>query len=304
MEYVLATQGLSKHYKDFKALDNLTMHVPKGSIYGFVGRNGAGKTTLIRVICGLQAPTAGSYLLYGTDCTRKEIAQIRRRMGAVVETPSIYLDLTAEDNLKEQFRVLGVPSDDGIPELLKLVGLEDTGKKKARNFSLGMKQRLGIAVALAGSPDFLVLDEPVNGLDPQGIIDIRELILKLNRERNITVLISSHILDELSRLATHYGFIDSGRIVKELSARELEAACRKCLRVEVTDTRVLARVLDGMGLEYKILTEGKADIFAQPVISQLSAALDREGCQLLSAQERDESLESYFINLVGGGPRD
>ena len=211
MEYVLATQGLSKHYKDFKALDNLTMHVPKGSIYGFVGRNGAGKTTLIRVICGLQAPTAGSYLLYGTDCTRKEIAQIRRRMGAVVETPSIYLDLTAEDNLKEQFRVLGVPSDDGIPELLKLVGLEDTGKKKARNFSLGMKQRLGIAVALAGSPDFLVLDEPVNGLDPQGIIDIRELILKLNRERNITVLISSHILDELSRLATHYGFIDSGR---------------------------------------------------------------------------------------------
>ncbi len=303
MEYVLATQGLSKHYKDFKALDNLTMHVPKGSIYGFVGRNGAGKTTLIRVICGLQAPTAGSYLLYGTDCTRKEIAQIRRRMGAVVETPSIYLDLTAEDNLKEQFRVLGVPSDDGIPELLKLVGLEDTGKKKARNFSLGMKQRLGIAVALAGSPDFLV-GEPVNGLDPQGIIDIRELILKLNRERNITVLISSHILDELSRLATHYGFIDSGRIVKELSARELEAACRKCLRVEVTDTRALARVLDGMGVDYKILSDGQADVFAQLNISQLSRALDGEGCELLSAQERDESLESYFVNLVGGASHD
>ena len=304
MEYVLATQGLSKHYKDFKALDNLTMHVPKGSIYGFVGRNGAGKTTLIRVICGLQAPTAGSYLLYGTDCTRKEIAQIRRRMGAVVETPSIYLDLTAEDNLKEQFRVLGVPSDDGIPELLKLVGLEDTGKKKARNFSLGMKQRLGIAVALAGDPDFLVLDEPVNGLDPQGIIDIRELILKLNRERRITVLISSHILDELSRLATHYGFIDSGRMVKELSARELEAACRKCLRIEVTDTRALARVLDGMGVEYKILDDGKADVFAQVNISQLSKALDNQGCELLSAQERDESLESYFVNLVGGGSHD
>ena len=181
MEYVLVAQGLSKHYKDFKALDNLTMHVPKGSIYGFVGRNGAGKTTLIRLICGLQAPTTGSYLLYGTDFTRKELAKVRRRMGAVVETPSIYLDLTAEDNLKEQFRVLGVPSDDGIPELLKLVGLEDTGKKKARNFSLGMKQRLGIAVALAGDPDFLVLDEPVNGLDPQGIIEIREVILKLKR---------------------------------------------------------------------------------------------------------------------------
>ena len=304
MEYVLATQGLSKHYKDFKALDNLTMRVPKGSIYGFVGRNGAGKTTLIRLICGLQAPTSGSYLLYGTDFTRKEIAKVRRRMGAVVETPSIYLDLTAEDNLKEQFRVLGVPSDDGVPELLKLVGLEDTGKKKARNFSLGMRQRLGIAVALAGDPDFLVLDEPVNGLDPQGIIEIRELILKLNRERNITVLISSHILDELSKLATHYGFIDGGRIVKELSARELEAACRKCLRVEVTDTRALARVLDGMGVDYKILSDGQADVFAQLNISQLSRALDGEGCELLSAQERDESLESYFVNLVGGGSHD
>ena len=300
MEYVLVTQGLSKHYKDFKALDGLTMHVPKGSIYGFVGRNGAGKTTLIRLICGLQSPTAGTYALYGTDSGDKGIAAIRRRMGAVVETPSIYLDLTAEDNLKEQFRVLGVPSDDGIPDLLRLVGLEDTGKKKARNVSLGMKQRLGIAVALAGDPDFLVLDEPVNGLDPQGIIEIRELILKLNRERRITVLISSHILDELSKLATHYGFIDSGRIVKERSARELEAACRKCLRVQVTDTRPLARVLDQMGLDYKILDDGQADVYAQVNISQLSRALDTEGCELLSAQERDESLESYFVNLVGG----
>ena len=304
MEYVLTTQGLSKHYKDFKALDDLSMHVPKGAIYGFVGRNGAGKTTLIRLICGLQSPTAGTYALYGVDSRDKGLPRVRRRMGAVVETPSIYLDLTARDNLREQLRVLGVPSDDGIPQLLKLVGLEDTGNKKARNFSLGMKQRLGIAVALAGDPDFLVLDEPVNGLDPQGIIDIRELILKLNRERNITVLISSHILDELSKLATHYGFIDGGRMVKELSARELEAACRKCLRIEVTDTRALARVLDGMGVEYKILDDGKADLFAQVNISQLSKALDNQGCELLSAQERDESLESYFVNLVGGGSND
>ena len=300
MEYVLTTQGLSKHYKDFKALDDLSMHVPKGAIYGFVGRNGAGKTTLIRLICGLQSPTAGTYALYGADSRDKGLSRARRRMGAVVEAPSIYLDLTARDNLREQLRVLGAPTDDGIPQLLKLVGLEDTGSKKARNFSLGMKQRLGIAVALAGDPDFLVLDEPVNGLDPQGIIEIRELILKLNRERRITVLISSHILDELSKLATHYGFIDSGRIVKELSARELEAACRKCLRVEVTDTRALARVLDQMGVDYKILDDGQADLYAQMNISQLSRALDGEGCELLSAQERDESLESYFVNLVGG----
>ena len=303
MDYVLTASGLWKSYKGFHALSGLAMRVPRGAIYGLVGRNGAGKTTLIRLICGLQAPSSGSYALFGLDSRSKDIHKARRRMGAVVETPSIYLDLSAADNIKEQYRVLGVPSDEGTAQLLKLVGLGDAGRKKARNFSLGMRQRLGIAIALAGDPDFLVLDEPVNGLDPQGIIETRELILKLNRERQITVLISSHILDELSRLATHYGFIDSGRMVKEISAQELEAACRKCLRVEVTDTRILARVLDGMGLEYKILAEGKADIFAQPVISQLSAALDREGCQLLSALERDENLEGYFINLVGGGSK-
>ena len=301
MEYVLTTQGLSKHYKSFKALDALTMHVPKGSIYGFVGRNGAGKTTLIRVICGLQAPTSGEYALYGIDSREKAIARSRRRMGAVVETPSIYLDMTAEDNLKEQYRVLGLPSFKGIPELLKLVGLEDTGKKKARNFSLGMKQRLGIAVALAGDPDFLVLDEPVNGLDPQGIIEIRELILKLNRERHITVLISSHILDELSRLATHYGFIDGGRMLKEISAADLEAACRKCMRLTVTDAKALVRVLDSMGVKYQIISDSQADVYAKLNVSQLTLALAKENCEVLSIEERDESLESYFVNLVGGG---
>ena len=303
MEYVLTTQGLSKRYGHFKALDALTMHVPKGSIYGFVGRNGAGKTTLIRVICGLQAPTSGEYALYGIDSREKSIVKSRRRMGAVVETPSIYLDMTAEDNLKEQYRVLGLPSFEGIPELLKLVGLEDTGTKKVRNFSLGMKQRLGIAVALAGDPDFLVLDEPVNGLDPQGIIEIRELILKLNRERQITVLISSHILDELSRLATHYGFIDSGRMLKEISAEELEAACRKCMRLTVTDAKALVRVLDGMGVEYKVLSDTQADVYARLNVSQLTLALAKENCEVLSIEERDESLESYFVNLVGGGGR-
>ena len=302
MEYVLTTEKLSKRYSRFTALDGLSMHVPKGAVYGLVGRNGAGKTTLIRLVCGLQTPTSGLYTLYGVSHTdRRGLSKVRRRMGAVVETPSIYLDLTAEDNLKEQYLILGRPSFDGIPDLLKLVGLEDTGKKKARHFSLGMKQRLGIAVALAGDPDLLVLDEPVNGLDPQGIIEVRELILKLNRERQITVIISSHILDELARLATHYGFIDSGRMVKELSAQELEAACRKCVHVEVSDTGALARVLDSLGVDYKIRSEREADVFAQLNVSQLALALAKENCEALSMQERDESLESYFVNLVGGG---
>lgn len=301
MEQVLTADALCKHYAHFKALDGLSMHVPKGAVYGFIGKNGAGKTTLIRLICGLQEPTSGSFTLYGARNRDGRIRQARRRMGAVVETPSIYLGMTAEENLRAQYRVLGLPSFDSIPELLGLVGLSDTGKKKARHFSLGMKQRLGIAVALAGNPDFLVLDEPVNGLDPQGIIEIRELILRLNREHQITVLISSHILDELSKLATHYGFIDGGRIVKEISAEELEAACRKCARMKVTDTKALARVLDSMGVEYKILPDDSADVFARLNVSQLTLKLMEQGCEVLSIVERDESLESYFVSLVGEG---
>ena len=300
MEYVLTTRGLCKNYRNCKALNGLSMHVPRGSIYGFVGRNGAGKTTLIRLICGLQSPSHGSYTLYGIRNTMPGIYRARRRMGSVVETPSIYLDMSAEDNIKQQYRVLGIPSFDGVDELLQLVGLADAGKKTARHFSLGMRQRLGIAAALAGDPDFLVLDEPANGLDPQGIIEMRELILRLNRERQITVLISSHILDELSRLATHYGFIDNGRMLREISAEQLEEACRKCLRVEVSDTSLLARALDGMQLEYKILSDTTADIFAKLSISELDRALEAQGGELISMQERSESLESYYVNLLGG----
>ena len=307
MEYAVTTSAqisvsaLGKQYGDFQALKGLSMHIPKGAIYGIVGKNGAGKTTLIRLLAGLQRPSSGEYMLYGVPHTSKEIGKVRRRMGAVVEAPSVYQDMTAADNLKQQYRILGLPSFEGITELLALVGLSDTGKKKVKNFSLGMRQRLGIAIALAGDPDFLVLDEPANGLDPQGIVEIRELILKLNRERQITVLLSSHILDELSRLATHYGFIDKGRMVKEISAEELEAACRKCTRVEVTDTKALSRVLETMGMEYEIRSDREADIFAKVNVTKLVFALRAEGCDLLDITKREESLESYYINLVGGG---
>ena len=303
MDYILTARSLGKRYKKFKALNDFSIHVPKGAIYGFVGKDGAGKTTFIRLVSGLQEPSAGSYAIYGTENNDPGISRCRRRMGAVVETPSIYQDMTAEDNLKEQYRIIGLPSFDSIPELLRLVGLENTGKKKAKHFSLGMKQRLGIAIALAGNPDFLILDEPVNGLDPQGIIEIRELILKLNREKGITFLISSHILDELSRLATHYGFIDSGHMVKEMSAAELDTACRKCIRVQVSDVRALSRVLDEMDLEYSILSDTMADIFAKINVSQLALALADQGCDIISLDEREESLESYYVNLIGGGNR-
>ena len=300
MEYVLKTNSLKKNYGHYKALNGLTMSVPKGSIYGFVGKNGAGKTTLIRLVCGLQKPSSGEYSIYGISNKQKEITKARRRVGAVVETPSIYLDMTAEDNLKVQYRVLGLPTFEGIPDVLKMVGLENTGKKKAKDFSLGMRQRLGIAVAIVGDPDFLVLDEPINGLDPQGIVEIREIILKLNREYGITVLISSHILNELSRLATYFGFIDNGQMVKEISASELEAAYRKCVHLVVSDVKALSKALDEIGIEYTILSNSEVDIFGEISITKLVSKLSAENCEIMSMQERDENLENYYINLVGG----
>ena len=300
MEYILKTNDLVKRYGRYEALNGLSMNVPKGAIYGLVGKNGAGKTTLIRLICGLQNPTSGEYSIYGVSNKQKEIIQSRRRMGAVVETPAIYLDMTAEDNLKVQHCVLGLPSIDEIPYILKMVGLENTGRKKARDFSLGMRQRLGIAVAMVGSPDFLVLDELTNGLDPQGIVEIREIILKLNHQNGITILISSHILDEMARLATHFGFIDKGQMIKEISASELNTACRKCIHVSVSNIKTLSKVLDEMGLDYTIFPNNEADIFGELNITELVLKLSVENCDVKSIYERDESLENYYINLLGG----
>lgn len=299
MEYILTSDNLTKRYGKAKALDGVSIHIPKGAVYGFVGRNGAGKTTFIRVICGLQMPTSGSYSLYGTPSDSLGIAAARRHMGAVVEKPAFYGDMTARQNMQMQCTVLGLPDRSCVDELLGLVGLADTGSKKARNFSLGMKQRLGIAIALCGSPDFLVLDEPINGLDPQGIVEIRELILKLNRERNITVLISSHILDELSRLATHYGFIEKGRIVQEISAEELEKKCRKYLRVRVSDTQRLVRAADRLGMDCEVLDAQEANLYGTVSVTLLTDVLRDENCELLTLSEHEESLESYFIDLVG-----
>lgn len=301
MKYILTADNLNKNYRHSHALHNFSMHIPKGAIYGFVGENGAGKTTLIRTICGLQTPTSGTYSLYGVKNTDKRIREAQQRIGAVVESPAVYLDMSAENNLKHQYHVLGLPTYDGLKELLHLVGLEKTGRKKVRNYSLGMKQRLGIAVALVGNPDFLILDEPTNGLDPQGIIELRELIVKLNRQRQITVLISSHNLDELSRLATHYGFIVDGSMVKEITAEELAKACRKCAVLTVTDTGVLARALDLLGLEYDILSESTANVYGEIPISELTLELAKDQCRILSLHEEDETLESYYINLTGGG---
>lgn len=300
LDYVLKAEALTKMYGRHKALDNFSIHIPKGAIYGLVGKNGAGKTTLLRLICGLQEVTSGDYTLYGVGSRKHEILNARKEMGAVIETPAIYLDMSATDNLKEQYRILGIRSFDTIPELLKMVGLENTGRKKARNFSLGMRQRLGIAIALVGNPRFLVLDEPINGLDPQGIIEMRQLLLNLNQQYGITILVSSHILDELSRLATHYGFIDNGKMIKEISASDLENSFRKSVRIEVTDRKALATVLEQTGQPYKILAPNVIEVYNRVNISHLTADLEKYQCDVLSIQEREENLENYYVNLIGG----
>ena len=300
METIFSCEHLRKKYGVFTALDDLSMQIEKGAIYGFVGKNGAGKTTLIRLLCGLQRPTGGHFTLFGADSETSDLSEQRRRLGAVVESPAFLKDMTARDNLIQQYLLLGLPDFNGIDELLALVGLADTGKKKAGKFSLGMKQRLGIAMALCGDPDFIILDEPTNGLDPQGIIEIRELILRLNREKGITFLISSHILDELSRLATHYGFIDKGHLVRQMSAEELRKECRKSIRMKVSDTKVLATIMEQKGIEYKVLDDQTADVYAEMNFSEMAELFARENASILTMEEHDESLEAFYLALLGG----
>lgn len=301
MEYILETHNLEKRYKKFNVLNGLNLHIEKGSIYGLIGKNGAGKTTLIRIICGLQTPTNGSYKIYGISNNDKKIINVRKRVGAIIESPSIYLDMTAENNLKLQHKIIGLPSYDGLEEILKLVGLDKTGNKKAKHFSLGMKQRLGIAISLVGNPDFLILDEPINGLDPEGIIEIRELILKLNKEKGITFLISSHYLDELSKIATNYGFLNQGKIVKEISSVELEKNCKKRIEINVSNVKECVKYLEKMNISYEVISNNIINIYEKINISEFAVELSKNNCTINEFHEKEESLENYYINLIGGG---
>ena len=304
MEYILEAKNIEKKYGHFKALDNLNMHIPKGAIYGLIGKNGAGKTTLIRLLCGLQRPTSGEYTLYGTLNNSGKIAEERKRVGGIVETPSICLDMTAEDNLKEQYKIIGLPSYDNLQEILELVRLNNTGKKTAKHFSLGMKQRLGLAISLVGNPDLLILDEPINGLDPEGIIEIRELILRLNKEKGITFLISSHYLDELSKIATFYGIIDKGKIIKEIDKDELEQNFRTRTQINVSNLKECVKYLEEKNFTYKVISDSIVDIYEKINVSELVIALSKRNCIVNDYQEKGESLENYYLNLIGGAKND
>ena len=301
MKYILETKNLYKSYGKQQVLKGLNMKVPEGAIYGFVGQNGAGKTTLIRMVCGLQHQDGGDIEICGIKNTNKKINEIRKKFGAIVETPSLHLNMTAKENLQLQFDTIGIKDYSSIDPLLEFVGLADTGKKVAKNFSLGMRQRLAIAIAMCDNPEFLVLDEPINGLDPQGIIDIRELLIKINQEKGITILISSHILDELAKVATHYGFISNCNIVAEMSAEELEKSGRNRIILHVDKTDNIECAMAKFNNEYNVDDTNKTiSVYGSIVITDIVLALHEESIVVNRLVELDESLEEHFFELLGG----
>lgn len=303
MGYVLQTYNLSKQYKNHLVLDKVNINIEQGDIYGFVGENGSGKTTIIRLITGLISANGGHFELFGTKSTSPDILQARTKVGAIVETPSIYLNMSAADNLKMQNCILGKKDDDKIKEVLAEVGLADlyNDKKTAGNFSLGMRQRLGIAMALLGEPQFIILDEPMNGLDPAGIVEIRELILKLNKERNITFLISSHILTELALVATKYGIISKGKILKEISAEELKMQCRKVTSIETKDKDALSQILTKEFDEDSLaLAPNGMKIYGQVNLNDILGKLIAAGVEISAVNSSEMNIEDYYLSLIGG----
>ncbi len=303
MDYVLRTFGLSKKYKKQFAVNQADMNIARGDIYGFVGENGSGKTTIIRLITGLISPYSGKFELFGVDNNSKEIGKARRKVGAVVESPSIYLNMSAFDNLKMQCMLLGLPADERISKALEEVGLGELlkDKKHAGNYSLGMRQRLGIAMTLIGEPEFLILDEPMNGLDPACIVEIRELILKLNRERNITFLISSHILSELSLVATKYGIISKGNIIKEITAAQLQEEMLKTTDITVDNPEQLYAMLETLGYGEKISPIPNGVRFVGELnFNELLSAIIAQNITITAINCHESSFEEYYLETIGG----
>lgn len=300
MEYILKTEKLTKIYGGVKAVNEVSMSVRKGDIYGFIGKNGAGKTTFMKMISGLATPTAGSMELFG----KSDLEQARKRIGTLIEDPGIYPNMTAEENLEIVRRNLGIPERTATREMLEFVGLDSAGKKKVKNFSMGMKQRLGLAVSLIRNPDFLVLDEPINGLDPAGIKEVRELLLKLNREKQITILISSHILGELSKVATRYGIIRDGVLMEEFSAKELEERCRKCQKITVNDVGLAASILEKkLSISHYDVLEGNVLRIFERIedAAQINRDLITGGVEITESCLSGLDLEGYFMDLLENG---
>lgn len=299
---VLKTHNLTKIYGKQVSNNNINITVRKGDIYGLIGRNGAGKSTFMRMITGLSHKTSGDIELFGKSSSN-DLDEARGFIGSLIETPAFYPDMTARENLEVSRLVRDVAGKECIEEVLALVGLDDTGKKKFKNFSLGMKQRLGIANALLGNPKLLILDEPINGLDPMGIIEMRELFKKINKEKDVTIIISSHILGELSELATCYGIINNGKLVEEITEEELRDRCRQYIGLSVDDTSTTSTILEQeLNItDYEVLEGKKIKIFSNlDSIGIINSTLSKKGIIVDSIGLKGENLEEYFMSKVGG----
>jgi len=298
-EVILRTNQLTKKYKEFKALDEVSITIHKGDIYGLIGRNGAGKTTLMKVITTLTSPSDGEFELFGED--QNHLTENKKRIGCLIENPSFFPNLTAYENLKYYAIQKGIVDLKQIDESLELVGLEDAKNKKFKNFSLGMKQRLGIAFAILDNPDFIILDEPINGLDPIGISDLRDTFKKLNEEKNITILISSHILSELYAVASRFCILERGRVIKELSKEELDLECSKCIVIQTDNVKKATTVLEKelKTTNYKVIDQKEIRLYEYlEEIKKVSQALSKHDVSILGLYETGITLEEYFKSVI------
>ena len=298
--YLITTNELCKQYAGKMVINHVNMHIPEQSIYGFVGENGSGKTTIMRLLTGLAEPTSGSFTLFGVENTDRKIYQVRQQLSAIVEATSLVPTMTARDNMIYQEMYLGIKlTDEERDALLKKVNLQDVGKKKVKNFSLGMRQRLGIAMALMNKPKLMLLDEPMNGLDPEGIAELRDLLIELNRTEGITVLISSHILSELEKIASFYGFISKGHLIEEITAEELQSRCRKSLHVKVNNVNASEELLKKLKInDYKISPNGDVNIYDNVKIKDMISAFAEANIDILAINSSEESVEEYYLNLI------
>lgn len=299
MENILKTVGITKKFSKKVAVSDVNMTIKKGDIYGFIGRNGAGKTTLIKMLVGLSQPTSGSIELFDD----KNLSKVRHKIGTVIEAPAFVPHLSAKQNMLIQWKLVGSKDKSVIDEILNLVGLGNVGNKKAKKFSLGMKQRLGIAMTLLGEPEFLILDEPTNGLDPEGIIEMRNMLKKLNQEKGLTILISSHILSELSKLATRYGIINDGVLIEEFTEQELIERCQSGLIVKVNDVTKASEVLRSElnTDKFSVLNENTLEVFDfvdKP--GQVNTVLAKNDVIVDSISTKSVDLEEYFMSVIGG----
>lgn len=292
MAYILTTDNLTKTYGDKVAAGNINIHIREGEIYGLIGRNGAGKTTIMRMISGLSTPTSGTYTYHDGK---------RYGVGVLIESPGIYANRSAFDNLKIKCIAMNCFKKEYVNELLEIVGLSDTGKKNAGSFSLGMRQRLGIALALVGNPKMIVLDEPINGLDPQGIAEVRETLERLRDEKGITIMISSHILDELGKLADSYGIINNGELIDEFTNDELVQRCGKYVTINTDDNKIAADVIASMGIQNVRLAGNVIRIEdCLDRTAEINKTLVSSGLAVSEIHINNISLEDYYLSLTGG----